>query len=297
MKSQKLKIETLRTKPGFIAALDQSGGSTPKALMNYGISSNEWSSEDEMFDLVHKMRERIVSNQNFTGDKIIGAILFEKTMNSNFCDIECPEYLWEKKNIVPFLKIDKGLADEEGGVQIMKPNPNLVDLLRIARGKGIFGTKMRSVIKSAAHIGIREVVKQQFDVARIILNEGLIPIIEPEIDINCEDKYEAEKILLENLYSELDDLPSNEKVMLKLTLPDKANFYHDLSQHDKVLRIVALSGGYSQELSNRKLTENKGLIASFSRALTEGLSAKMTNETFTKTLGSAIDKIYNASIT
>lgn len=297
MTSENLKIEKIRTGQGFIAALDQSGGSTPKALMNYGIHEDEWSSEEEMFELVHKMRERIVSDSNFTGKQIIGAILFERTMNSRFCGVDCAKYLWEKKEIVPFLKIDKGLADEEEGVQLMKPNPNLIEVLKIARNKEIFGTKMRSVIKSSQHSGIEKVVKQQFETAKIIINEGLVPIIEPEVDIKCPTKLEAENILLENLHMEVSKLNIDDRIMLKLTLPEKTNFYHELSNQDKILRVVALSGGYPQELANKKLSDNHGVIASFSRALTEGLSASMTDQIFSERLGLAINKIYTASIT
>ncbi|OUU75414.1 MAG: fructose bisphosphate aldolase [Methylococcaceae bacterium TMED69] len=297
MTSENLKIAKIKTGLGFIAALDQSGGSTPKALMNYGIKENEWSSEEEMFELVHKMRERIVSDSNFTGKQIIGAILFERTMNSQFCGLDCAKYLWEKKEIVPFLKIDKGLADEEEGVQLMQPNPNLIKILKIAKNKEIFGTKMRSVIKSSNHSGIKKVVKQQFETAKVIINEGLVPIIEPEIDINCPAKLEAENMLLENLHKELDKLNINDRIMLKLTLPDKENFYQDISKQDNILRVVALSGGYPQELANKKLHNNLGVIASFSRALTEGLSAGMTDQMFSERLGLAINKIYTASIT
>ena len=297
MTSENLKMKKIQTSSGLIAALDQSGGSTPKALMNYGIQENEWSSEEEMFNLVHKMRERIVSDSNFTGKQIIGAILFERTMNSKFCGLECAKYLWEEKEVVPFLKIDKGLADEEEGVQLMKPNPNLIELLKTAKNKEIFGTKMRSVIKSSNRSGIEKVVKQQFETAKIIINEGLVPIIEPEVDINCPTKLEAENMLLENLHEELSKLNFNDHIMLKLTLPEKANFYQEMSKQDNILRVVALSGGYSQELANKKLHDNNGVIASFSRALTEGLSVSMTNEIFSERLGLAIDKIYTASIT
>lgn len=297
MTSKNLKLEKIKTGLGFIAALDQSGGSTPKALMNYGIKEDEWSNEDEMFALVHRMRERIVSNVNFTGKQILGAILFERTMNSKFCGLDCAKYLWEKKEIVPFLKIDKGLADEEQGVQMMKPNPDLVETLKIAKNKEIFGTKMRSVIKSSNPLGVEKVVKQQFETAKIIINEGLIPIIEPEVDINCPTKQEAEIMLLESLYKELDQLGSNDRVMLKLTLPEKTNFYQEISKQEKILRIVALSGGYPQELANAKLHDNHGIIASFSRALTEGLSAAMSDQLFSDKLELAINNIYAASIT
>ena len=297
MRSKNLQVEKIKDSLGFIAALDQSGGSTPKALMNYGIQENEWSNEDEMFALVHKMRERIVSNPNFTGRQIIGAILFERTMNSKFCGLDCAKYLWEEKEIVPFLKIDKGLADEEKGVQIMKPNPDLVETLKIARNKEIFGTKMRSVIKSSNPSGIDKVVKQQFETAKIIINEGLVPIIEPEVDINCPTKQEAEIILLENLYKELDKLGNNDHIMLKLTLPEQTNFYQEISKQEKILRVVALSGGYPQKLANAKLHDNHGIIASFSRALTEGLSAAMSDQLFSDKLELAINNIYAASIT
>ncbi len=297
MESRNLKIEKIKKGPGFIAALDQSGGSTPKALQNYGITSDEWSNEEEMFSLVHKMRERIVSNPSFNGDKIIGAILFEKTMNSKFCGLDCADYLWDKKNIVPFLKIDKGLADEEDGVQVMKPNPHLLDILKIARKKGIFGTKMRSVIKTPNPSGIKRVVRQQFDTARIIMDEGFVPIIEPEVDIHCKTKSETEVILLEFLCAELNNLHNDDRIIFKLTLPDLPNFYQDLCKEEKVLRVVALSGGYAQNVANEKLSKNNGVIASFSRALTESLYVKMTDKTFTETIEMAIDNIYNASIT
>ena len=297
MTSKNLKVEKIKTSLGFIAALDQSGGSTPKALMNYGIQEHEWSNENEMFALVHKMRERIVSNPNFTGKQIIGAILFERTMNSKFCGLDCAKYLWEEKEIVPFLKIDKGLADEEEGVQIMKPNPDLIETLKIAKNKEIFGTKMRSVIKSSNPLGIEKVVRQQFETAKIIINEGLIPIIEPEVDINCPTKQEAEIMLLESLYKELDQLGNNDRVMLKLTLPEKTNFYQEISKQEKILRVVALSGGYPQKLANAKLHDNHGIIASFSRALTEGLSAGMSDQLFSDKLELAINNIYAASIT
>lgn len=297
MTIKNLQVEKIKTSLGFIAALDQSGGSTPKALMNYGIQENEWSNEEEMFALVHKMRERIVSNSNFTGKQIIGAILFERTMNSKFCGLDCAKYLWEEKGIVPFLKIDKGLEDEEEGVQIMKPNPDLVEILKNARNKEIFGTKMRSVIKSSNPSGIDKVVKQQFETAKVIINEGLVPIIEPEVDIHCPTKQEAEIILLENLYKELHELGNNDRIMLKLTLPEKTNFYQEISKQEKILRVVALSGGYPQKLANEKLRDNLGIIASFSRALTEGLSATMSDQLFSDKLELAINDIYTASIT
>jgi len=282
---------------GFIAALDQSGGSTPKALLLYGVQENEYSGEEEMYVKVHNMRTRIVTDPEFTGKKILGAILFENTLDREIMGKPSAKYLWEEKNIAPFLKIDKGLADEEGGVQMMKPMPDLDALLEKAKANGVFGTKMRSVIKVANPEGIKAVVDQQFEVGKQIISHGLVPIIEPEVDIHSSEKNEAEEILKAEILNHLDQLESDQFVMLKLTLPNKANFYKECIAHPQVIRVVALSGGYSRETANQKLSENNGMIASFSRALTEGLSAQQSNEEFSKTLGNSIDAIYQASIT
>lgn len=281
---------------GFVAALDQSGGSTPKALQLYGVEESEYSSEEEMFDLVHQMRSRIISSPVFNGERIVGAILFEMTMDREVEGLPTATYLWEKKQVVPFLKIDKGLADEENGVQVMKPMPELDDLLNRAKAAGIFGTKMRSVIKLANPEAIDSVVAQQFEVGKQILAHGLVPIIEPEVDINSLQKAEAEKILKDEILKQLDSLADDQQIMLKLTLPETAGFYQELVDHPKVIKVVALSGGYSREEANSKLAQNRGIIASFSRALTEGLSAKQTDEEFNATLDASIESIYQASI-
>ncbi|MBX3571753.1 MAG: fructose bisphosphate aldolase [Mesorhizobium sp.] len=282
-------------KDGFIAALDQSGGSTPKALRLYGIAEGAWSNDAEMFDLIHQMRARIIKSPAFTGDKVMGAILFEQTMDRDIDGTPTAQYLWEKRGVVPFLKIDKGLAPAADGVQLMKPMPDLDALLKRAVAKGIFGTKERSVIDAANPKGIAAIVAQQFEVAGQVLAHGLVPIIEPEVTISIADKAEAEDILLAELLKHLDGLPAGQKVMLKLTLPTKANLYKPLVDHPKVMRVVALSGGYSRDEANAKLMENDGVIASFSRALTEGLSAKQSDAEFNKLLGSAIDSIFEAS--
>jgi fructose-bisphosphate aldolase class I len=282
---------------GFIAALDQSGGSTPKALALYGVSQEEYSSEEEMFALVHKMRSRIITNPSFTGERILGAILFEDTMHREIQGKPTSQYLWAEKHIVPFLKVDKGLADMEDGVQIMKPMPALDTLLSKAKEKNIFGTKMRSVIKLANKQGISRVVAQQFAVAKQILAVGLMPIIEPEVDIHSEEKEAAEQLLKEEILSQLAELGENTQVMLKLSLPTVANFYKELVDHPKVLKVVALSGGYLREEANEKTTANNGVIASFSRALTEGLRASQSDEEFTKLLDTSIQSIYVASNT
>ncbi len=282
---------------GFVAALDQSGGSTPKALGLYGVDPSAWSSEGEMFDLVHEMRTRIVTSPAFTGERILGAILFEMTMDREFAGQPAPQYLWEVKNVVPFLKVDKGLADEAGGVQVMKPMPDLDALLERARGKGIFGTKMRSVIKQAGEAGVVRVVDQQFEIGARILAAGLVPIIEPEVDIHCPDKEAAETQLKSALLAHLDDVPDGEQVMLKLTLPEVDNLYADCIAHPKVLRVVALSGGYSREESNARLARQRGMVASFSRALTEGLSKQQTDAEFNAALDASIQSICEASAT
>jgi fructose-bisphosphate aldolase, class I len=281
---------------GFIAALDQSGGSTPKALRLYGIEESAYSSEEEMFDLIHQMRSRIITSPVFNGDRILGAILFEQTMDRDIDGKPSPSFLWEDKNVVPFLKIDKGLADAADGVQQMKPMPGLDDLLARAVNKGVFGTKERSVIGAANPAGIAAVVKQQFDVAHQVLSHGLIPIIEPEVTISIPDKAEAEDILRDEIATNLDAIPDGQRVMLKLTLPSAANHYKVFTEHAKVMRVVALSGGYSRDEADALLAQNSGVIASFSRALTEGLSADQSDEDFNATLDKAIQSIYDASV-
>jgi fructose-bisphosphate aldolase class I len=287
----------MRSGKGFIAALDQSGGSTPKALMLYGIEENEYSGDEQMFDLIHGMRTRMMTSPAFGGDRVLGAILFEGTMDRQVESVGAAAYLWNTKKVLPFLKIDKGLADEANGVQVMKPNPDLDALLKKAVVNGIFGTKMRSVIKVANKAGIEAVVAQQFEVGRQILAAGLIPIIEPEVDINSPSKAEAEVILKEALLAELNKQPADQPVLLKLTLPETDGFYSELVAHPSVLRVVALSGGYSREESNARLSRNKGVIASFSRALTEGLSAKQSDAEFNAALDASIASICAASNT
>jgi fructose-bisphosphate aldolase class I len=289
------QLTRMRDGKGFIAALDQSGGSTPKALRLYGIEENEYSGEEEMFNLIHQMRSRMMTSPVFNGERVLGAILFEGTMEREVEGLGAAEYLWKRKQVIPFLKIDKGLADDVDGCQIMKPNPDLDALLARATAKGIFGTKMRSVIKEANEKGIKAVVAQQFEVGRQILRAGLVPIIEPEVDINSATKGEAEVILKAALLEELNKQPVDQPVMLKLTLPNIDNFYAELVAHPSVLRVVALSGGYTRDDSNKKLAANNGVIASFSRALTEGLSAKQSDADFNATLDSAIAGIYAAS--
>ena len=286
----------VRTGKGFIAALDQSGGSTPKALRLYGIEEDAYSGEAEMFDLIHAMRARIVDAPAFSGEKVVGAILFEMTMDRDMGGKPSPAALWEDNGVVPFLKIDKGLADEADGAQMLKPMPDLDALLTRAVAKGIFGTKERSVIHAANPAGIAAVVAQQFDVARQVLAHGLIPIIEPEVTISIADKAEAEDILLAEIAKHLDVVPAGQEVMLKLTLPEKANLYQPLVDHPAVMRVVALSGGYSREEANTRLSQNTGVIASFSRALTEGLSAQQSDEAFNSTIAATIDSIYAASV-
>jgi len=287
----------IRTQPGFIAALDQSGGSTPKALKLYGIEENTYSGEQAMMDLVHQMRTRIVTSPVFTGDRIAGAILFEATMDREFGGKPAADYLWGVKKVVPFLKIDKGLADEANGVQLMKPMPTLDDLLKKAKSKGIFGTKERSVIKLNNADGIKAVVKQQFEVARQVLSHGLVPIVEPEVDIKNPDKKGSEAVLKKEILAELDKLPANQQVMLKLTIPDVDNFYAELIKHPRVLKVVALSGGYSRDEANKRLAKQNGMIASFSRALSEGLTAQQSDAEFNKALDQSIQSIYDASKT
>ena len=291
------QLEQMRTGKGFIAALDQSGGSTPKALKLYGVDESSYSNEDEMFDVIHAMRSRMVMSPAFTGERVLAAILFEGTMDRSIDGVGSAEYLWSRKQVIAILKVDKGLADEAVGVQLMKPMPELDALLAKARANGIFGTKMRSVIKVANAKGISEVVAQQFAVGRQILAGGLVPIIEPEVDINSPSKKEAEVLLKAALLKELDAQPVDQPVMLKLTLPEDDNFYLDLVKHPSVLRVVALSGGYSRDDANTKLSKNNGVIASFSRALTEGLSAQQSDTEFNAALDSAIASIYAASNT
>ena len=287
----------MQTGQGFIAALDQSGGSTPKALRLYGVAEDDYGSEAEMFDLIHAMRSRIATAPGFTGDKVIGAILFEMTMDRQIGGKPAAAYLWEDKGVVPFLKIDKGLQDAANGVQLMKPIPGLDDLLDRAVTNGIFGTKERSVILSANAAGIAAIVAQQIDLGLAVLAKGLVPILEPEVDIKAPDKAAAEDILLAELLMALDAIPAGQQVMLKLTIPTKPGQYAPLIAHPKVLRVVALSGGYDRDLACEKLAANPGMIASFSRALTEGLSAQQSDADFNATLGAAIDAIHAASIT
>ncbi len=291
------QLARMRSGKGFIAALDQSGGSTPKALKLYGIGEGEYSGEAQMFDLIHAMRSRMVRSRAFDGRRVLGAILFEGTMDREIDGVGSAEYLWSRKQVVPFLKVDKGLADQRDGVQVMKPMPELDALLARATAKGIFGTKMRSVIALANEGGVREVVAQQFEIGRRILAAGLVPIIEPEVDIKSPEKADAERLLKAALLAELSAQPADRPVMLKLTLPSTAGFYDELVAHPSVLRVVALSGGYSREEANRRLAENRGVIASFSRALTEGLSARQSDEEFDAALDAAIQSIYDASIT
>ena len=291
------QLDRMRNGKGFIAALDQSGGSTPKALRLYGIEESSYSGDEQMFDLIHAMRTRMIKSPAFDGRRVLGAILFEGTMDREIDGVGSAQFLWDRKQVIPFLKVDKGLADEADGVQIMKPMPELDALLARGRDKGIFGTKMRSVIKSANASGIESVVAQQFAVGRQILAAGLVPIIEPEVDINSPTKGEAEVILKKSILAELDRQPASQPVMLKLTLPEVDDFYLDLVKHPSVLRVVALSGGYSRDESNARLARNHGVIASFSRALTEGLSAQQSESEFDSLLDSTIEGIYRASIT
>ncbi|NQY39046.1 MAG: fructose bisphosphate aldolase [Henriciella sp.] len=282
-------------KDGFVAALDQSGGSTPKALKLYGIEDDAWTSDEEMFGLIHEMRARIVKSPAFTGDKVMGAILFERTMDGEIDGMPTAKFLWEKRGVVPFLKVDKGLAPEENGVQLMNPMPELDALLERAVANGIFGTKMRSVVHAANPTGIAANVAQQFEVGLQILSHGLVPIIEPEINITIADKAEAEDTLLAEITKQLETVPADKQVMLKLSLPENGNQYKTLVEHPRVMRVVALSGGYSRDEANRRLCENTGMIASFSRALTEGLSAKQSDGDFDSLLAGTIDSIYDAS--
>src|SRR5262245_48179484 len=289
------QLQKIKNDKGFIAALDQSGGSTPKALKLYGVNESAWSTEAEMFDLVHKMRTRIIKSPAFTGDKVMGAILFDQTMDRDIDGTPAAQYLWESRRGVPLLKIDKGLAEAKDGVKLMKPMPDLDALLKRAVAKGIFGTKERSVIDAANPKGIAAVVDQQFEVGKQVLAHGLVPIIEPEVTISIPDKAAAEDILLAEIKKHLDEVPAGKQVMLKLTLPTKANLYKPLIDDPRVMRVVALSGGYSRDDANAKLKQNVGMIASFSRALTEGLSAGQSDAQFNAALASAIDSIFQAS--
>ena len=291
------QLTRMRDGKGFIAALDQSGGSTPKALRLYGIEESTYSGDEQMFDLMHAMRTRMILSPAFNGERVLGAILFEGTMDRSIEGLGSAEFLWTKKKVIPFLKVDKGLADEAEGVQMMKPMPDLDALCEKAVSKGVFGTKMRSVIKAANKKGIDAVVAQQFEVGKQIIGHGLVPIIEPEVDINIPDKTEAESILRDALVAELDNLSPEQPVMLKLTIPNVDNFYADLVRHPRVVRLVALSGGYSREDANAKLSRNNGMIASFSRALAEGLFAQQSDEEFNSILDATIAGIYTASIT
>ena len=291
------QFEKMRDGQGFIAALDQSGGSTPKALRLYGIDEDQYSNDEQMFDLIHQMRTRIITSPSFTGDRIVGSILFEQTMDREIEGLGSAAYLWQVKQVVPFLKVDKGLADESDGVQVMKPIPNLDPLLARATSKGVFGTKMRSVIKQGDAAGVAAVVDQQFEIARQIIAAGLVPIVEPEVDIHSPTKVAAEQLLRDQITAQLDSLPESDQVMLKLTLPSEANFYADLIAHPRVLRVVALSGGYSRIEADQLLRENHNMIASFSRALTEGLTAQQSDAEFNELLDSSIQSIYDASLT
>lgn len=288
-------LEKVRAGDGFIAALDQSGGSTPKALKSYGVGEDAYSNETEMYDRIHEMRTRIITSPAFD-ERILGAILFENTMDRDVDGIGTAQYLWTKKRVVPFLKVDKGLANEELGVQVMKPIPGLDSLLARAREKGVFGTKMRSVIKSDHPKGVQAVVAQQFEIGRQILHAGLVPIIEPEVDIHAPNKSEAENVLRHAISEALDKLTGDQVVMLKLTIPDEDGFYERFVDHPRVLKVVALSGGYSRDQANEKLARNHGVIASFSRALTEGLRADQSDEEFNRVLDEAIGSIYAASV-
>ena len=290
------QFDRIKSAPGFIAALDQSGGSTPKALRLYGVEENEYSGDGEMFDLIHQMRSRIMTSSAFNGDRVLGAILFEMTMDREVEGTPAADYLWNTNGVVPFLKVDKGLADPEDDTRVLKPMPDLDALLARAVEKNIFGTKMRSVIDGANDAGIAAVVDQQFDIGIQILGHGLIPIIEPEVTISIADKAEAEQILHDNILRRLNTLSDDQNVMLKLTLPEVSNLYADLADHPRVLRVVALSGGYAMDEANARLSKNRDMIASFSRALTEKLNAKQSDDEFDTALDGAIESIYQASI-
>jgi fructose-bisphosphate aldolase class I len=297
MKNFNEQMQKMKAQPGFIAALDQSGGSTPHALALYGIEDHAWKDEDQMFDLVHQMRTRIIASPSFNGERILGAILFENTMDRDIEKQPTADYLWNVKRVVPFLKVDKGLEPEKDGVQLMKPMPQLGALLDKAGSKRIFGTKMRSVIKQANPAGIKSVVRQQFEWAEQIIAAGLVPIIEPEVDIHCPEKSRAEESLKAAILARLDGLPADHLVMLKLTLPEQADFYADFVRHAKVVRVVALSGGYTRQEANDRLRKNHGVVASFSRALVEGLTAQQSDAEFNAALDASIQSIFDASIT
>jgi fructose-bisphosphate aldolase, class I len=290
------QLQKMKNDPGFIAALDQSGGSTPGALLHYGIKKDSWSNEEEMFAIVHQMRTRVITSPSFTGERILAAILFEGTMDRDIQGLPSADYLWNTKHVVPFLKVDKGLAAESDGVQLMKPMPALAALLSRAKAKNIFGTKMRSVIKQANAAGIKNIVSQQFEVAAQIIAADLVPIIEPEVDIHCPEKAKAEQLLKAGILEKLNQLPVDQRVMLKLTLPEQDDFYADCVRHPKVIRVVALSGGYTQEQANDRLRRNHGIVASFSRALLEGLFAQQTDAEFNAVLDASIHSIFDASI-
>jgi fructose-bisphosphate aldolase class I len=291
------QLQKMKSHPGFIAALDQSGGSTPKALVLYGIKEGAWSNEDEMFAIVHQMRTRMITSPSFTGERIIGVILFENTMDRDIDGQPTADYLWNVKRVVPFLKVDKGLEAEKDGVQLMKPMPALGSLLEKAKAKRVFGTKMRSFIKQASRAGIKDIVNQQFELAAQIIAAELVPIVEPEVDIHCPEKRKTEGLLREAILQKLNRLPAGQLVMLKLTLPEEDNFYADFVKHPKVLRVVALSGGYSRDEANDRLRRNHGVIASFSRALAEGLSARQSEAEFNTELHKSIQSIFEASNT
>jgi fructose-bisphosphate aldolase class I len=289
------QLQKIKTGPGFIAALDQSGGSTPKALRLYGVQENTWSSDEEMFAIVHQMRTRIITSPAFNGDRIIGAILFENTMDREIEGQPTADYLWNVKRVVPFLKVDQGLAAEKDGVQLMKPMPMLAALLDKARAKRIFGTKMRSFIKRADEAGTKNIVIQQFEIAQQIISANLVPIIEPEIDIHCPEKGKAEQLLKAAILEKVNELPDGQFIMLKLTLPEQDDFYAEFVKHPRVLRVVALSGGYSREEANNRLRKNHGVVASFSRALVEGLTAQQSDAEFNAMLDKSIQCIFDAS--
>jgi fructose-bisphosphate aldolase class I len=291
------QLQKIKTDPGFVAALDQSGGSTPKALRQYGIQENAWSSDEEMFTIVHQMRTRIITSPAFNGERVIGAILFENTMDRQIEGEPTADYLWNAKGVVPFLKVDQGLVAEKDGVQLMKPMPTLGALLEKARSNRIFGTKMRSVIKQANDAGIKDVVVQQFEIGQQIISADLVPIIEPEIDIHCPEKAKAEQLLKTAILENLHELPAGQFVMLKLTLPEQDNFYADFVKHPKVVRVVALSGGYSRDEANNRLRKQHGVVASFSRALVEGLTAQQSDAEFNAVLDKSIQSIFDASNT
>jgi fructose-bisphosphate aldolase class I len=297
MSDRDQQLQKMKSQRGFVAALDQSGGSTPKALKQYGIKEGAWKNDEEMYALVHQMRTRIVTCPAFNGERILGAILFENTMDRDIEKQPSADYLWRVKRVVPFLKVDQGLDAEKDGVQLMKPMPKLGGLLERANAKHIFGTKMRSVMKQANPAGINNIVRQQFEVAAQILSAGLLPIIEPEVDIHCPDKPRAEELLKAAIQEKLNALPSGQQVMLKLTIPDQPDFYADFVRHPKVVRVVALSGGYTRQEANDRLRKNHGVVASFSRALVEGLTAQQSDAAFNKALDASIQSIYEASIT